>query len=184
MVTVFRGVIEFLGKIGIYDVVLPFLLVFSVIFAILEKTKVLGTEKIGEETYTKKNLNAMTAFVTGFLVVASTSIVEVVNESVAHIAVLAIAVVCFLLLIGIFYSEDEHVILEGKWRNFFMVLMFIAVLLIFFAALNWLEPFWNYLVDHWDTSWVGTVILLVIIILCMVYITHDHPQPKKEKTEG
>ena len=31
----FRGVINILAKIGVYDIVLPFLLVFTIIFAIL-----------------------------------------------------------------------------------------------------------------------------------------------------
>ena len=42
----FRGIIGFLDKIGVYDVILPFLLVFTIVFAILEKTKVLGLDKI------------------------------------------------------------------------------------------------------------------------------------------
>ena len=29
----FRGVIEFFGVIGVYDIVLPFLLVFTIVFA-------------------------------------------------------------------------------------------------------------------------------------------------------
>ena len=64
--TVFRGIIGFLEQIGIYDVILPFLLVFTIIFAILEKTKVLGTETIEGKRYTKKNINAMVAFVISF----------------------------------------------------------------------------------------------------------------------
>ena len=51
----FRGVIEFLGDMGVYDVILPFLLVFTIVFAILEKTKILGTAKEGGETIGKKN---------------------------------------------------------------------------------------------------------------------------------
>ena len=46
MATPFREVIEFFDSIGLFDVVLPFLLVFTIVFAILEKTKVLGTEDI------------------------------------------------------------------------------------------------------------------------------------------
>ena len=40
MASAFRDVINFFGEIGLYDVVLPFLLVFAIVFAILEKTKV------------------------------------------------------------------------------------------------------------------------------------------------
>ena len=57
--SIFRGVIDFLAKIGVYDIILPFLLVFTIMFAILEKTKVLGVENVGGNETTKKNLNSM-----------------------------------------------------------------------------------------------------------------------------
>ena len=44
MASTFREVLLFFEQIGIYDVVLPFLLVFTIVFAILEKTKLFGTE--------------------------------------------------------------------------------------------------------------------------------------------
>ena len=40
----FRTGIDFLDKLGVYEVLLPFLLIFTIVFAILEKTKVFGTE--------------------------------------------------------------------------------------------------------------------------------------------
>ena len=62
--TVLGGTIDFLGRLGVYDVLLPFLLVFTLVFAFLEKTKVLGVEIVkdkagNEHTYTRKNLNAI-----------------------------------------------------------------------------------------------------------------------------
>ena len=42
--SVFRDVIDFFFQLGIYDVILPFLLIFTIVFAILEKTRVFGTE--------------------------------------------------------------------------------------------------------------------------------------------
>ena len=41
--TAFTGVLSFLERFGFYDIVLPFLLVFTIVFAVLEKTKILGT---------------------------------------------------------------------------------------------------------------------------------------------
>ena len=182
----FRGIIEFFGDIGIYDVVLPFILIFTVVFAILEKTKVFGTEKIGEETYTKKNLNSMTAFVIAFLAIASTRVVATVNQSMANIAVLLLVLVSFLLLIGTFFSEDEKVYLEkGPWRTAFMIGTGIAVLLIFLWAIPtadgqpWLEWFWEYVEDKWDTNWVGSLILVVFVVGIMFFITREYPKKSK-----
>src|SRR3989338_8683840 len=86
----FRGVIVFLDKIGVYDVILPFLLVFTIVFAILEKTKILGSEKIDGKEHPKKNINAMVAFVIAFLVIASTQLVAVINQVMANVILLLI----------------------------------------------------------------------------------------------
>ena len=44
MVTPLNNAIEFLREFGFFNVVLPFLLVFTVVFGILEKTRLFGTE--------------------------------------------------------------------------------------------------------------------------------------------
>ena len=67
--TVLGGVLGFFRELGVYDVLLPFILVFTITFAILERTKLFGTEKDSKNVdHTKKNLNAMVAFVVAFLV--------------------------------------------------------------------------------------------------------------------
>src|SRR3990167_8054724 len=95
----FRQIIDFFQKMGMYDVILPFLLVFTVVFAILEKTKVFGMEEIDGKKYPKKNLNAMASFVTAFLVVASTELVRIISDSVAQAVVVLFMAVLFLLLV-------------------------------------------------------------------------------------
>jgi len=178
--SVFRGVLVFFEKIGIYDVVLPFLLVFTIVFAILEKTRILGTDEIEGKKYSKKNLDAIVAFVTAFLVVASTKLVSVINKAVANSVLLLLLVVLFLLLIGSFFKEGEGVFLEGRWRVFFMTMMFIGIVFIFLNALDWLSPFWDYLTDHWETQWVASLILLIFIVLFIYYITKEgKPSAKK-----
>ncbi len=175
--TVFRSIIEFFEDIGVYDVILPFILVFTMVFAILEKTKILGVDTFDGKEYTKKNLNAMIAFVIAFIVVASTRLVSAINEAVGNIVILLLLSICFLLLIGSFYRQGEDVFLEGPWRKFFMIIMFIAIVIIFLHAIptksgeSWLEWFWEYLEDHWMTGKLaGSVILVIVVILFMIYI--------------
>lgn len=179
--SVFRGIIEFLDKLGIYDVILPFLLVFTIVFAILDKTKVLGTETIDGNKVTKKNLNAMVAFVSAFFVVASARIVSAINEAVASVALLLILIVCFLLLIGTFFKEGDEVVLEKGWKTFFMISIFVGIVLIFLNALDWLAPFWNYIQNNWQTQWVGSLILIGFIVLFMWWITKSPGSGKKEE---
>jgi len=183
MVTVFRGVLEFFVRLGIYDVVLPFLLVFTLVFAIMEKSRVLGVEKTPDGEFTRKNLNAMVAFVTSFLVVASSRLVAVINETMANMVLLLIMSVCFLILIGSFMKETkEGVFLQKGWAKFFTIIMFIGLLLIFFNALGWLEPAWNYLIDHYDSTVVASLILIAGMVGFVYWIVKE-PKAKKEPAE-
>ena len=185
----FRGALEFLEKIGVYDVVLPFLLVFTLVFAVFERTKVLGVDTIEGREYTKKNLNAIIAFVIAMLVVLSSKLVTIINESLGKIVLLLLLSICFLLLIGSFYHYTDKVFLEGYWKTFFTFFMFIGLVLIFLSAIktdandSWLEVFWTFLSNNWQAGWTAAVILLIIIVLFITFITWtpSHKETKKEE---
>src|SRR4030043_2440594 len=87
-----RGVISFFTDIGIYDVILPFLLIFTLVYAIFDKTKVFGTDTIDGMKYPKKNLNAIAAFAIAFFVIASAQLVEFISKVSSHVVVLLLAV--------------------------------------------------------------------------------------------
>jgi len=186
--TVFGGVIVFLEKLGVYDIILPFLLVFTVVFAIFERTRVFGTEEVEGVKYGRKNLNAMVAFVIAFLVVASSQLVAIINESLSKIVLIMLMLISFLVLIGTFFSEKEEVILQGGWRTFFMVIVFIGVVLVFMSAVktsegnSWLNYLINYLRANFGSTGVSALILIIVIIVFMLYIIKD-PAPAKKKDE-
>ncbi|MBW2989798.1 hypothetical protein KY358_05780 [Candidatus Woesearchaeota archaeon] len=184
MATAFRNVIEFFGEIGLYDVVLPFLLVFTIVFAILEKTKVFGTEKINGQEYPKKNLDAITAFVIAFFVVASSKLVEIITTVSSYTVILLMLSVLFLLLVGSFMKEGERGFLQGSWNYFFMIMMFIGIVLIFIYSLGWWDVIWDFFRFETGGEVVGSVILLTILVLFIWYIVKDEPHkggsPKKE----
>jgi hypothetical protein len=189
--SVFRGSIEFLERLGVYDVVLPFLLVFSIMFAVLEKTRVFGTEEMGDNKdrkVTRKNINAMVAFVMSFLVIASSKMVGWINTALPRIVLLVIVSICFLLLIGVFYSEKEDVYFEkGPWRNFFIVLMFIGVVLIFMGVITigdtdqtWLEWTYDKVIYQFDDVAVSSIVMFLIVLGLMVYVTREPKSDKKD----
>ena len=184
--TAFRGVIGFLDKLGVYDVVLPFLLVFTIVFAILEKTRILGAEKAGDKEITKKNLNAMVAFVMAFLVVASTTLVRVINEVMANVVLLLVLIISFLMLVGVFWGTGESKLdKDSPWMKFFMVVIFLAIVAILLNALGWLRLIIGIIALTPTTDWAATLVLLVIIIGVMACVTrepkdHDHGEKKKE----
>jgi hypothetical protein len=187
MTSVFRDILNFFNHIGVYDVVLPFLLVFTIVFAIFEKTKVLGTDKIDGTNYSKKNLNSLVAFCIGFFVIASSRLVEIIWEVSSNMVILLLLSVFFLLLIGSFYKEgDDAFALNNTWKAVFTGIMFIGISAIFLHAiqmedgtpfLNW---FISYVYNNLTSTLVGSIILMAILIGFMYLVVSD---PKK-KVEG
>jgi len=186
-VSIFRETIIFFEKLGVYDVILPFLLVFTIVFAIFEKTKVFGTEKIEGKEYTRKNLNAMVSFVIAFLVIASSKLVEIITDVSSQMVVLLLLSVFFLLLVGSFYKEGEGVFLEKGWKNLFMIIMFIGIVAIFLEAIKtkegkpWLEWIFEYVRDNFSSTMVASITLLMIIVGFMWYILKEPTKPVEKK---
>ena len=135
MASALSQVIVFFDRIGIFDVVLPFLLVFTIVFAILERSGILGKEKDGSS---KKNLNAITAFVIGFLVVASSRLVGILTRVSSQVVVLIMLSVLFMMLVGVVSREGEPGKggLEGGWLKAFIWINFIVLIFIFLANIT------------------------------------------------
>ena len=182
MATPFREVIEFFDSIGLFDVVLPFLLVFTIVFAILEKTKVLGTDEIEGRKYTKKNLNAIASFVIAFLVIASSELVEIITTVSSNAVIVLFLSVLFLILVGSFYKEGEPIFLEGGWKVVFMIISFLAIVGIFLNAIKtsdgrtWLQRLGDFTSSGSDQL-AGSLVLLAIVVIFMVYAVRE---PRRE----
>jgi len=180
--TVLGGTIEFLNNIGMYDVILPFLLVFSIVFAILEKTKVFGVEKVDGQTITRKNINAIVAFVMAFFVVGSSKLVGLINTVASQVFLLLLLVILFLMLVGVLQKEGEYELNEG-WRKFLMPVVLIIIVLIFLNALGWLQNLYEFLRDYWNSEAVSAVILIILIALFIWWLTKS-PSSKKSGKKG
>lgn len=189
MASQFREILVFFEDIGVYDVILPFLLVFTIVFAILDKTKVLGTEEVGGKHYPKKNLNAVVAFVIAFLVIASSRLVEIITNVSANVVVLLFLSVFFLLLAGSFAEEGKPYHLTGPWQTIFMVIMFLGIAGIFLNEVTtedgkpWLEAIGDYLGGNDSDRIIGSAILLIVVVGFMFYVLQE-PDNKKSGSGG
>lgn len=182
------GTLAFFDRLGIFTVLLPFLLVFTVVYAVLEKTKLYGmdTIKAGDKSYemSRKNLNAITAFIVAFLVVASSRLVAIINETLAHTVLLLLLIICFMMLVGAFHSGNEEFSLDRKeykgWKTFFMILSFIGIVFIFLNATGILSQAYYYIVANWSSTAVSSIGLIVVIVASILFITNTKDVKKEE----
>ncbi|MEK6854045.1 MAG: hypothetical protein AABX60_01800 [Nanoarchaeota archaeon] len=180
----FRGTFDFLEKIGVLDVVLPFLLVFTMMFAILEKTRVFGTEIVEGKHYTKKNLNSLASFAIAFFAVASSRVVEALTQISANVVVLLFASVFFLMLVGSLHhqADEKGFALEGGWRALFILIIFVGLFGIFLNAIktgdkSWLQWIFDWLAQFSSNVSVATIVLIGLVVVAMAYITKADKPP-------
>ncbi|MBI4448278.1 hypothetical protein HY643_04820 [Candidatus Woesearchaeota archaeon] len=183
MVSSLRAALEFLEKFGFFDVILPFLLVFTIIFGILEKTRVFGSEEVDGKKYPRKNINSMVAFVIAFFVIAAKEIVATIQTSLPQVALVLIIIVCFLMLAGSFMADKEFSFEKRKgWVAVLTITVFLTVLTIFFNALGWMDTIYA-----WSKSETGTLfpslILLAIVIATIFYVVGTKPKSEGGKEE-
>ena len=192
MVSPLGKAVEFLRDFGLFDVILPFLLVFTITFAVLEKTKILGAIKVHgtEDTIPNKNLNSMVSFVVALLVVATANIVRAINESLPNIILLLVASISFLILIGVFVKGELDFTEKHKgWNRAFIIIMFIGVILIFLNAIymnkageevSILEYGISWIIDNWSGTIFGSIIVLIVVVVAISFITSNKSGNKKE----
>lgn len=91
------------------EVLLPFLLIFFIVFAVLEKTKLLGEGK--------KQINALISFVVSLIFVGAFSYANVINNLTLFLTITLVALFVILLIWGFVWGDKEGFKLEGwmKW---------------------------------------------------------------------
>ena len=106
--------------------VYPFLLMFFIVFAILEKTKVFGDEK--------KQINALIAFVVGLIFVAAAYPKMVVGNMILFLTVALIVVFVVLLLWG-FIAGDKGLQYDSIPKPIRWVILISIIIGVVFAVL-------------------------------------------------
>lgn len=95
------NIFTFLQRLGLVDVLLPFVLVFVIVYGILDKVKILGKDS--------RNANLIVAMVMGFLVVGVINYVNIINDIVRLFGLLVIMVICFAIIYGLFGNDLQFI---------------------------------------------------------------------------
>lgn len=163
---------------GLTDVLLPFLLIFTLIFAILQKTKILGEDK--------RNFNVVIALVMGLTVVIPHSTgtypmtydpVNIINAFLPGISLVIVAVVMLFILIGLWGGEAKWV--GGSPSAMIAILAAVAVIWIFGAAAKWWTG-WGWFNRFFGSDAVSLIIIILIFGIIIWFITKSDQQTSGE----
>ncbi len=170
----FENIGFYLQAYGVLDFLLPFILVFTIVYAVMQKTKILGD---------KKNFNVIIALVLGLLFVVphitgaypiGYDPVQVMNEALPSISLVAVAAIMLLLLMGIFGTDFSQ-----SAAPFIAVISIAFVAYIFGSSLNlWTAP--SDVFRWWSSELTELLIIILVFALVVWFIVHE----RSEKSSG
>jgi len=170
----FENFIEALQNLGIVDVILPFILVFTIVFAVLQRTELLGKGK--------KNFNVIIALVVALSVViphvlgtypSGYDVVEIMNASLPQVALLTIAFLMLMILAGLVGLD----IREHSLSGLLVIISIVAILAIFGGAAGLWESGWLY--DFFSEETIALVIMVLVFGLIIWFITREESRELK-----
>lgn len=172
----FESIIRTLENWGVADVLLPFLLIFAVVFAVLEMTKIFGEDA---QTGTRKNINVIVALVMGLAVVfphvtrtypPGKDIVVILNAFLPSVSLVLVMILALLILMGLFTGTRPDFSQSQGWSGGITIFMILVVVGIFLDAANfWNTPRWLWWLR--DPGLQSSVIIIAVFWFLIAFIT-------------
>jgi peptidoglycan/LPS O-acetylase OafA/YrhL len=170
-----RGVFQILVDWGLVDAILPFILIFVLLFAILQKIKIFKAE--GKDEGDRK-LNGILALVIAALVVvphvvqlypAEQDPINIINQFLPSTAVILVAILAVILLLGLAGASIPSTfqwVIALVALGFLIVMILMAIIPGFFPSFYWLQ----------DPSIQALVIILLIMGLVGWFVVREPGQ--------
>jgi hypothetical protein len=152
--------IDSLQKLGFFDIMLPFLLIFSIVYGILEKSQIFGENR--------HDINAVIAFVIGLMVVVTSSVLNLLTGFLPWVGLMVVIFLSFMILTVMFCGEAK-----GLWENP-AIKYGGAIVVTVFLAFYWLNTLGLFSVFAPDEGFafftVGDMAALAAIVIFFVVI--------------
>lgn len=135
------------------QIIFPFLLVFVLVFAILDKTKILGEGK--------RQINAIISLVIGLIFISFSRAVGIVVNLMPFLAVVLVIILVFYLMLGFVFNEKEGLNVPKGIKIAGGIVVLVALII----AILVVSDYWDRFLELFTGggTLVSTIILLVVI---------------------
>jgi len=139
-------------QLGVFSYLLPFLLIFAVVFGIFTKIKVLGENR---------TLNAVIALVVGLLALQFELVPIFFSEIFPRVGVAIAIILVLLVLTGLFLDPDNKAV---NWGLLVAAgIIFFSVLIKTAGYLGWYSAYWWYV--NWPSILIGVVVIVIFFAI-------------------
>jgi len=180
-----------MDQMGVLDSLFPFLLIFTVIFAFLQKSKVLGSTTVAgaSESVPRKNFNLIIAVIFAAMTVIphvmgnyppGADPVTVINNALPNVSLLVVMIIALFIILSMFAQST------GMGEVIYKIMPIPALILLLYifadaAGLisNGVVPSWLGFLSDPDTR--GTLAVIAAFVVAISFISST---PSEKKGEG
>ncbi len=171
MATDIREAVLGLEDIGVYEVLLPFLLVFVISFIALEKIRLIRDHRI----------NSVLSVLLAFYFIRNQVLVGILIDFLPNLTMFLLVLFGFVLLMGIFAGEEA----THPWLYFIAVIVSIIAILRLYAGANLATGgAWDWLRDNITEENIGWLIFIGIIAIVVSFFTWGRKDKGKKVAEA
>ncbi len=123
-----QGTIQLLKDIGIIDFFLPFLLVFAIVYGVLERAQIFGADR--------HDINAVIAMVIGFMFGITGWSVRATQAFLPWVGVLAIFILGILILVAMFFPDFFQIMEGDKYKIYRQIGAGVAIVVMIVVILD------------------------------------------------
>ncbi|MEK6800515.1 MAG: hypothetical protein AABY10_02970 [Nanoarchaeota archaeon] len=159
----------------VVETILPFLLVFTIVFAVLQKSEILGKGK--------RQIDAIVSLVIGLLIISLGQAVGIIIQLTYFLSVSLVIILVFLILIGSFTKEGDFFKEFPKGMRWILI---VASLIAVIIAVLYITGAWEYLFnlvsEGSESNFIinlGFVVIMIGAIAAVLYGSND----KKDKKD-
>ena len=149
------SVLQQWADIGIFSYVLPFILIFSVVLALVDKLEVFQKNR---------GVSVLIAVSIGLLSLQFDLVPQFFSIIFPKLGVGISVLITALILMGIFIRKED--VKWGNWVFFgIAAIIFLSVLFLSFSDYRWLDSWWW---QQYSSAIIAALVLVIVIIIAMV----------------
>ncbi len=156
-----KEVFVVLEDLGVVDVVIPFVIIFIVLFAVFEKVKMFKDSKV----------NAVLSVVISFIAIAAVDVAKNINLFSYYLVLLLFGGIIILIFLGIFGGMPDVLTKERKWWTMIVFFILLSIALLYGLYASGVRPDLGPISYDWLSRLVPIAVCILVFIAVVWFVT-------------
>ncbi|MEM1688245.1 MAG: hypothetical protein QXM04_02565 [Nanopusillaceae archaeon] len=164
-------IISILERFGFFDIILPFILIYAVIYGILAKTQILGNpfdQDIAKAKFVRSLISLISLSI-AFLTVGAINVITKLKILIPHIVLYLLSIFLLIISVAAFYLPLEKVD-ESEYRKYRKFILIVSIIIFSILTLSSLGIIVIGSIEEGIVGLIQSEIFVLIVILLIIFL--------------